>query len=110
MNVFSLLGKIMDEIRHGLPHLECWCNETEIVYDCCTDFLSAEIGDESKDGFTITFRSNDDFHFEIAEINYTTKDGVEVNLDVRDKVIRDVVADDLLFEYHVLCDKVAELS
>lgn len=110
MNIFSLLGKILDDVRRGLPHLVCWCNETEIQYDCCTDFLSAELGVDSKDGCTITFRANDDLHFEIVEINYTNADGVEVKHDVRERLIRDVMSDDLLDEYHSLCDKVAELS
>jgi len=114
MNVFSLLGKIVDDARHGFPHFECWCDdEREVVYDCCTDFLAEDVATvlytEISNGYSIVFRTNDDCHFEICAVNYTDENGMEVNCNVRNLILKDVMSDNLLSEYHSLCDKAVEL-
>lgn len=114
MNIFSLLGKIVDDARHGFPHFECWCDdERGVIYDCCTDFLTEEmqtvLDAEFSDGCSIIFRANDDCHFEIFAVNYTDENGMEVNCNVRNLILKDVMSDDLLSEYHNLCDKAIEL-
>lgn len=113
MNVFGLLGKIVDDARHGFPHFECWCNEREVVYDCCTNFLTEEVmtvlDAELSNGCSVVFRANDDLRFEIAEVNYIDENGTEVNCDVRNCILKDVMSDNLLSEYHSLCDKAVEL-
>lgn len=114
MNIFSLLGKIMDDARGGLVHFDCWNDNSEVVYDCCTDYITDDVYDfitgEMKDGCAIVFRADTECNFEIAEINYINKDGMEMSVDVREYVRKDMMSDNLLSVYHDLCEKIVELS
>lgn len=114
MNIFSLLGKILDDARGGLVHFDCWNDNTEVVYDCCTDYITDDVCDlitgEMKDGCAIVFRADSNCNFEIAEINYIDKDGMEMSVDVREYVRKDMMSDNLLSIYHSLCEKIVELS
>lgn len=113
MNIFSLLGKIMDDARSGLVHFDCWNDNTEVVYDCydyITDDVYDLITDEMKDGCAIVFRADTECNFEIAEIDYINKDGMEMSVDVREYIRKDMMSDNLLSIYHSLCEKIVELS
>ena len=114
MYVFRLLGKIVDDARHGMSHFESWQMDGAVVYDCYGDFINEEIANfvdvaEGVD-YSVTFRANADCRFEIAQVSFTDEDGVERFFDVSERVKRDVEADGLLNEYYDLCEKAVELA
>ena len=114
MNIFSLLGKIVDDARNGMIRFNCWNDNSEVVYDCCTDYITNDVCDliigEMKDGCAIVFRADSNCNFEIAEIDYIDKDGMEMSVDVRESIRKDMMSDNLLSVYHSLCEKIVELS
>jgi len=114
MNIFSLLGKILDDARDGLVHFDCWNDNLEVVYDCYTDYIADDVYDlitgEMRDGCAVVFRANAECNFEIAEVNYINKDGMEMSIDVRESIRKDMMSDNLLSVYHDLCEKIVELS
>lgn len=114
MYVLRLLGKIVDDVRHGLSHFECWHMDDAVIYDCYGDFINEEIASfvDVEDGvdYSVTFRANKDCHFEIDQIGYTDENGVQMTFDVSERIKRDVEADGLLKEYYDLCDKIVELA
>ena len=114
MYVFRLLGKIVDDARHGMSHFESWQMDGAVVYDCYGDFINEEIANfvdvaEGVD-YSVTFRANADCRFEIAQVSFTDEDGEERFFDVSEQVKRDVEADGLLTEYYDLCERAVELA
>ena len=114
MYVFRLLGKIVDDARHGMSHFESWQMDGAVVYDCYGDFINEEIANfvdvaEGVD-YSVTFRANADCRFEIAQVSFTDEDGEERFFDVSEQVKRDVEADGLLTEYYDLCEKAVALA
>lgn len=114
MYVLRLLGKIVDDVRHGLSHFECWHMDDAVIYDCYGDFINEEIASfvDVEDGvdYSVTFRANKDCHFEIDQIGYTDENGVQMTFDVSERIKRDIEADGLLNDYYSLCDKIVELA
>jgi hypothetical protein len=114
MYVFRLLGKIVDDARHGMSHFECWQIDGAVVYDCYGDFINEEISNfvDVEDGvdYSVTFRADDDCRFEIAQVSFTDENGVQMTFDVSERIKRDVEADGLLNDYYSLCDKIVELA
>ena len=114
MYVFRLLGKIVDDARHGMSHCESWQMDGAVVYDCYGNFINEEIANfvdvaEGVD-YSVTFRANADCRFEIAQVSFTDEDGEERFFDVSEQIKRDVEADGLLTEYYDLCGKAVELA
>ena len=114
MYVFRLLGKIVDDARHGMSHFECWHMDDAVIYDCYGDFINEEIASfvDVEDGvdYSVTFRANADCHFEIAQVSFTDENGVRMTFDVSERIKRDVEADGLLNDYYSLCERVVELA
>jgi hypothetical protein len=114
MYVFRLLGKIVDDARHGMSHFECWHMDDAVIYDCYGDFINEEIASfvDVEDGvdYSVTFRANEDCRFEIAQVSFVDDDGVEQFFDVSEQVKRDVEADGLLTDYYNLCEKAVALA
>jgi hypothetical protein len=114
MYVFRLLGKIVDDARHGMSHFESWQMDGAVVYDCYGDFINEEIANfvdvaEGVD-YSVTFRANADCRFEIAQVSFVDENGEERFFDVREQVEKDVEADGLLTEYYDLCEKAVALA
>ena len=114
MYVFRLLGKIVDDARHGMSHFECWQIDGAVVYDCYGNFINEEIANfvDVEDGvdYSVTFRADDDCRFEIAQVSFIDENGEERFFDVREQVKKDVEADGLLSDYYSLCEKAVELA
>ena len=114
MYVIRLIGKIVDDARHGMSHFECWQNDDAVTFDCYDDFIAEEISSfvdvtEGVD-YSVTFCANADCHFEIAQVSFTDENGVQMTFDVSERIKRDVEADGLLNDYYSLCDKIVELA
>ena len=114
MYVIRLIGKIVDDVRHGLSHFECWQNDGSVTFDCYDDFIAEEISSfvdvEMGVDYSVTFRANKDCHFEIDQIGYTDENGVQMTFDVSEQIKRDIEADGLLNDYYSLCERVVELA
>ena len=114
MLIIRLLGKIVDDVRHGLSHFECWQDGDAVKFDCYDEFIAEEIESvvdvEMGVDYSVTFRADENCRFEIAQVSFTDEDGVERFFDVSEQVKRDVEADGLLSDYYSLCEKAVELA
>ena len=114
MYVIRLVAKIVDDIRHGLSHFECWQDGDTIKFDCYDDFIAEEISsfvdvDMGVD-YSVTFRADKNCRFEIAQVSFVDENGVERFFDVSEQVKKDVEADGLLTDYYNLCEKAVALA
>ena len=114
MLIIRLLGKIVDDVRHGLSHFECWQDGDAVKFDCYDEFIDEEIESvvdvEMGVDYSVTFRANEDCQFEIDQIGYTDENGVQMVFDVAERIKRDIEADGLLNDYYSLCERVVELA
>ena len=109
MNIFSLLGKIVDDATNSLSMFDCWDDGDRVVYTClCNDYINADIDSIIEDDNItgdcfVTFKSNADCHFEINAVGYT-----DVEHEVGDRIAQYVESLNLTDVYHRLCEEAVD--
>lgn len=106
MNIFSLLGKIVDDSATTLSKFECWDDNDSVIYTCLdSNYIKADIDsiidDENIVGDCfIIFKANADCHFEIDTVGYS-----DVEQKVGERIAQYVASLNLTDVYHRLCEE-----
>ena len=108
MNIFTLLGKIVDDATNSLSAFECWGDGNKIVYTCLLGgYINADIDSIVDDECIVgdcfvSFKANEDCNFEIDTVGYA-----DTEREVGERIAHYVASINLTDVYHRLCEEAA---
>lgn len=106
MNVFSLLGKIVDDATNALSVFDTYEDGDKIIYNCLVanyikEDIDSIVDDEDIAGDCfVTFKANEDCNFEIDTIGYA-----DIEHTIRERIAQYVESLKLTGIYHTLCEE-----